>query len=257
MLPLITSEQIIKGDPKNLEGKAIVFSYYPASPAQRERYGSDTIMHFITNSVDFIEKLGITIEASGYPASLSYDIMLLFYCTTPPIPPIDLILGSEDVIHAGFHDNQIKGEAAVEVTHHLYLQAFLHQWHTKPLPTHQDIKPGSLEQYIMSNFLQPMFGARRANSHTGFSAVQRSFLRFSDGSDFDLDAHNLCALYAGEVWDSHLTKAYVEKICAIHAADYEKAAQARDRVDILRSYVLSDPQRGNSSLAELFLETLD
>ena len=220
--------QLIRGNSRNLEGRVIVYSQYKH---KEQRNNSHTSMYVFTNSLDFIEKVGYADGLKRIPAEELAEMIVFFNChASPPIPMLELVLGQEDVVHAGKFATESCGVRAVHSAFCEYLGRFRDQWLAKNLTKYKNLAPETFKDQV-DNFCTNMLDSRLHDNWKTFLTCKKYFLKFTAGAPFIRDVIDLCELFRRETLDFTLVHHYKQKICAVHSERYEQAARAEERIN--------------------------
>jgi len=239
--------QLIKGNSRNLEGMVIIYSHYKL---REPRNNSHTGMYVFTNSLDFIEKVGYADGLKRIPVDELEEMMIFFYChASPPIPTLELVLGQEDVVHAGKFATERCGVRAVHSAFCTYLGRFRDQWLIKNSTKYKNLDPKTFKNQV-DNFCTDMLDSRLHDNRKTFLTCKKYFLKFTAGAPFMRDVIDLCELFRGKTLDFTLVHHYKQKICAVHSERYEQAARAEERINKMKAEISStvDLSRAQSSV---------
>lgn len=240
---------LTKGDKNNLEGKVEVYAKIDTPEGEKILSAFATI-----DALAFIEELGLSSEEGkditekmeemkqNLPSEAEYSIPVF---TTPPrvLEEVDIMVKNCDAVYVGKFLQPAACTKSIFLTTELYVIKYHNQMLQKAGAVSEKIKPEinhsnvqtNIREYLLRNYVIPMLDSNRHGESREFSQTASNFVSFSQGSKFERDVLELCALMRTKNPDLELIDLYLNKIEAIRDEKYETAAKIRDQIAQLYS----------------------
>ncbi len=261
--------ELKKGDSEKLEGKVIVYSRLncpDSSSGNCSNNGRVFAMYATDNSDDFAKRVKSSREVleesdDNHLQKIKEGLLGLLGIKLEHVniyaAPIhidseeELLQSEEDVVFAGEYSCPQNCMNAVKTALDFYVLRLMDQMirasktdnpceedKQQPQKTYQedfeskDPNGRRLKAYLMDTYINPMINTKGKGKFKRLAPLKQDFERFGQGTQFVSDISNICRLMERNMTlkNLNLIGAYVSKLVAVHAEDFETAAKLRDQI---------------------------
>lgn len=177
-----------------------------------------------------------------------------FAAQLPILDEEEIMASEEDVIYAGSFNDPLFCLNSAMMGIAFYRMKFSDQLMNSIVKSKQEVKikekipvrqniiytqipQKELPEFIYKNYIIQMMNAKRDNKREEYKTLEDQFISFGKGSHFQSDIVDLCKFISsssGDIKDTPIITATINKINAINTENFEAAAKYRDEVNLLR-----------------------
>lgn len=216
-----------------------------------------------SNPIEFVKKVKEYIELDD-EAQETLDesknevgeggLIPFFMAQLPILSEEDIMSSDGDVIYAGSYGHPLTCLNASVASLNLYRMKFSDQIIESVAKSREEkkakekivipekiaytqIPKQELPEFIYKNYIIQMMNAKRDNKGKEYKTLEDQFIFFGKGSHFQNDIVDLCKFLSsssGDIKDTPIITATINKIQAINTENFEAAARYRDEINLLR-----------------------